>query len=97
MSLAMLVLLERLNPVERAVFVLRESFDVGFDEIAAIVDRSEDNCRQILTRARRRVAETSRASTPTPSSAARWPPASSPPPARATSKAWSPCSPRTPS
>ena len=56
-SLAMLVLLERLNPVERAVFVLRESFDLGFAEIAAIVDRSEDNCRQILTRARRRLAD----------------------------------------
>ncbi len=56
-SLAMLLLLERLNPVERAVFVLRESFDLGFDQIAAIVDRSEDNCRQILTRARRRVAD----------------------------------------
>src|SRR4051795_7704447 len=56
-SLAMLVLLERLNPVERAVFVLRESFDLGFDEIAAIVDRSEDNCRRILTRARRRLAD----------------------------------------
>src|SRR4051794_937221 len=56
-SLAMLVLLERLNPVERAVFVLRESFDVPFDAVAAIVDRSEDNCRQILSRARRRVAE----------------------------------------
>src|SRR4051812_9703984 len=40
-SLAMLVLLERLNPVERAVFVLRESFDVPFDAVAAIVDRSE--------------------------------------------------------
>src|SRR4051794_27862480 len=40
-SLAMLLLLERLNPVERAVFVLRESFDLGFDQIAAIVDRSE--------------------------------------------------------
>src|SRR3954452_15384787 len=56
-SLAMLVLLERLSPVERAVFVLRESFDFGFDEIAAIVERSEDNCRQILSRARRRVAD----------------------------------------
>jgi RNA polymerase sigma-70 factor (ECF subfamily) len=53
----MLVLLERLNPVERAVFVLRESFDLGFDQIATIVDRSEDNCRQILTRARRRIAD----------------------------------------
>ncbi|HET6547060.1 MAG TPA: RNA polymerase sigma-70 factor [Solirubrobacter sp.] len=56
-SLAMLVLLERLSPVERAVFVLRESFDLGFDEIAAIVDRSEDNCRQILSRARRRLGD----------------------------------------
>ncbi|HWK26825.1 MAG TPA: RNA polymerase sigma factor SigJ [Solirubrobacter sp.] len=54
-SLAMLVLLERLSPVERAVFVLRESFDVPFADVAAIVDRSEANCRQILARARRRV------------------------------------------
>ena len=56
-SLAALVLLERLSPVERAVFVLRESFDFEFSEIAQIVERSEDNCRQILSRARRRVAE----------------------------------------
>ena len=54
-SMAMLWLLERLTPVERAVFVLRESFDLDYGEIAAIVDRSEDNCRQILSRARRRV------------------------------------------
>jgi RNA polymerase sigma-70 factor (ECF subfamily) len=54
-SLAMLVLLERLSPVERAVFVLRESFDFDFAQIAAIVDRSEANCRQILVRARRRI------------------------------------------
>src|SRR4051794_38146309 len=56
-SLAALVLLERLAPVERAVLVLRESFDFSFAEIARIVGRSEDNCRQILTRARRRVAD----------------------------------------
>ena len=56
-SLAMLVLLERLSPVERAVFVLRESFDLDFATIALIVDRSEANCRQILVRARRRVDE----------------------------------------
>ena len=37
--------------------MLRESFDFGFDEIAAIVERSADNCRQILTRARRRLAD----------------------------------------
>jgi RNA polymerase sigma-70 factor, ECF subfamily len=54
-SLAFLVLLERLNPVERAVLVLREAFDMGFGEIAEIVGRSEDNARQILSRARRRV------------------------------------------
>src|SRR4051794_39531982 len=56
-SLAMLVLLERLSPLERAVFVLREPFDFEFSEIAAIVERSEDNCRQILSRARRRLAD----------------------------------------
>jgi RNA polymerase sigma-70 factor (ECF subfamily) len=56
-SLAFLVLLERLSPLERAVFVLRESFDLGFDEIAAIVERSETNCRQILSRARRRLGD----------------------------------------
>src|SRR3954469_13667614 len=56
-SLAALVLLERLSPVERAVFVLRESFDFEFSEIAEIVERSEDNCRQILSRARRRLAD----------------------------------------
>ena len=95
-SLAMLVLLERLNPVERAVFVLRESFDVDFAEIAAIVDRSEDNCRQILSaRAAGAWPTSARASTPTRPSAARSPRASSPPPARATSRASWPCSPRT--
>jgi RNA polymerase sigma-70 factor (ECF subfamily) len=59
-SIAMLTLLERLTPVERAVFVLRESFDLDYAEIAEIVDRSEDNCRQILSRARRRLDEDAR-------------------------------------
>jgi RNA polymerase sigma-70 factor, ECF subfamily len=54
-SLAFLVLLERLTPVERAVLVLRDAFDLPFSEIAEIVERSEDNCRQILSRARRRI------------------------------------------
>src|ERR671919_2534562 len=57
LSMAFLVLLERLSPVERAVFLLRDVFDFGFDEIAAIVGKSEDNCRQIAVRARRRVQE----------------------------------------
>jgi RNA polymerase sigma-70 factor (ECF subfamily) len=56
LSLAFLVVLERLSPVERAVFLLREAFDYGYDEIAGIVGKSEDNCRQIAVRARRHVA-----------------------------------------
>jgi RNA polymerase sigma-70 factor (ECF subfamily) len=59
-SLALLRLLERLTPVERAVFVLRESFDLDYAAIAEIVERSEDNCRQILSRARRRIEDDSR-------------------------------------
>lgn len=55
LSLAFLVLLESLTPVERAVFLLREVFDHGYDEIAAIVGKSEENCRQIAVRARRHV------------------------------------------
>ncbi len=55
LSMAFLVLLERLSPVERAVFLLRDVFDFGFDEIAGIVGKSEDNCRQIAVRARRHV------------------------------------------
>ena len=56
-SLAFLVLLERLTPDERAVLVLRDSFDYPFAEIAEILGKSEDNCRQILSRARRRVGD----------------------------------------
>ena len=57
LSLSFLVLLETLSEVERAVFLLREVFGYGYDEIAVIVDRSEVNCRQIFTRARRRIDE----------------------------------------
>ncbi|WP_405866030.1 MULTISPECIES: RNA polymerase sigma-70 factor [unclassified Streptomyces] len=52
-SMAALLLLERLSPLERAVFVLREVFGFGFDEVAAAVGRSESACRQLLVRARR--------------------------------------------
>ena len=55
LSLAFLVLLESLSPVERAVFLLREVFGYGYDEIARVVGKSEDNCRQIAVRARRQV------------------------------------------
>ena len=50
-SLAFLALLERLNPVERAVFLLRQVFDYDYREIAPIVDKSESACRQIFHRA----------------------------------------------
>jgi RNA polymerase sigma-70 factor, ECF subfamily len=52
-SMAALLLLERLSPLERAVFVLREVFGFGFAEIAAAVGRSEAACRQLAVRARR--------------------------------------------
>ncbi|MFE2359529.1 sigma-70 family RNA polymerase sigma factor, partial [Streptomyces virginiae] len=52
-SMAALLLLERLSPLERAVFVLREVFAFGFDDVAAAVGRSEAACRQLLVRARR--------------------------------------------
>jgi len=57
LSTAFLVLLESLTPVERAVFLLREVFEYGYDEIARIVERSEENCRQLYVRARRHVDE----------------------------------------
>ena len=57
LSMAFLLLLERLSPVERAVFLLHDVFDYGYDEVAAIVGKSEDNCRQLTLRARRHVGE----------------------------------------
>jgi RNA polymerase sigma-70 factor (ECF subfamily) len=55
LSMAFLVLLERLSPVERAVFLLREVFDYPYDEIAQIVGKSEANCRQMAHRAKSHV------------------------------------------
>jgi RNA polymerase sigma-70 factor (ECF subfamily) len=55
LSMAFLVLLERLTPVERAVFLLREIFDYKHSEIAAALNLSQANCRQILRRARQHV------------------------------------------
>ena len=57
LSLAFLVLLESLSPEQRAVFVLRDVFDYGYDEIAEIVGKSEDNVRQLVSRSRRHVEE----------------------------------------
>jgi len=57
LSLALLVLLESLSPEQRAVLVLHDVFDYGYPEIAAIVGKSEDNVRQLVTRARRHVQQ----------------------------------------
>src|SRR5262249_19005686 len=55
LSIAFLVLPERLRPPERAAFLLHEVFDVGYAEIARILEKSEAACRQMIHRARERV------------------------------------------
>lgn len=59
-SMALLLLLERLTPTERATFVLREAFGYSHREIAAILDHSEAGCRQLHRRARQRLADPAR-------------------------------------
>jgi RNA polymerase sigma-70 factor, ECF subfamily len=51
----LLMLLERLNPMERAVFILRESFSESYSSIADLTGQSEDNCRQLLHRSREKI------------------------------------------
>ncbi len=58
-SMALLLLLERLTPVERAVFILREIFDYTHGAIAEVLELSEANCRQLLRRAREHVRQAS--------------------------------------
>jgi RNA polymerase sigma-70 factor (ECF subfamily) len=70
LSMAFLVLLEALSPVERAVFMLREVFGYGYPDVARIIGKTEVNCRQIFARARQHIAEGGRA------------PGHAPPPAR---------------
>ena len=57
LSLAFLHLLEKLSPVERAVFLLREVFDYPYEQVAEIVGKSPENCRQILSRAHTHIEE----------------------------------------
>jgi len=57
LSMAFLMLLERLTPAERAVFLLREVFDYDYAEVAGALGQSEANCRQILRRAKQHIAE----------------------------------------
>ncbi len=60
LSLALLAALERLNPVERAVLILRDVFDLEYTEIADIVDKTPANCRQLAKRARRHAGDARR-------------------------------------
>jgi RNA polymerase sigma factor (sigma-70 family) len=71
LSMAFLVLLEALTPVERAVFMLREVFGYGYPDVARITGKTEVNCRQIFARARQRVAAGGRARFGAPSPARR--------------------------
>jgi RNA polymerase sigma-70 factor (ECF subfamily) len=57
LSLAFLHLLEKLSPIERAVFLLREVFDYPYEQVAEIVGKSPENCRQILSRAHAHIEE----------------------------------------
>lgn len=57
LSFAMLVVLESLGPLERAAFLLHDTFGYGYDELAQILDRSPTTCRKLVSRARQRVAE----------------------------------------
>jgi RNA polymerase sigma-70 factor, ECF subfamily len=57
LSIAFLAVLERLSPIERAVFLLRDVFDYEYDEIGQMVGKSSTNCRQILKRAKQHLAD----------------------------------------
>lgn len=56
-SVALLLALETLSPVERAAFLLHDVFDLSFDEIAPVIGKTSANCRQLATRARQRVRD----------------------------------------
>ena len=62
LKLAILMLLERLSPAERAAYILREAFDYSYRRIAEILRIAEANCRQLVVRARKHLAEGRRAS-----------------------------------
>lgn len=92
LSMAFLVLLEALSPVERAVFMLREVFGYGYPDVARITGKTEVNSRQILARARQRIAGAGR-----PASRCGWSgsTASRAPWHTTPEGAWSACSPST--
>jgi RNA polymerase sigma-70 factor (ECF subfamily) len=71
LSMAFLVLLEALSPLERAVFMLREVFGYAYPDVARITGKTEVNCRQIFARARQRIAAGGRARDAAPAPARR--------------------------
>ena len=66
LSMAFLLVLDELGPVERAVYILRELFDYDYDDVARIVGKTPDHCRQLLHRARARVVAIRDRTAPTP-------------------------------
>ena len=62
LKLAVLLLLEKLSPTERATYVLREAFDYSYDQIASILQMEEANVRQLVSRARKHIADGRRTS-----------------------------------
>ena len=66
LSMAFLLVLDQLGPVERAVYILRELFDYGYDDVARIVGKTPEHCRQLLHRARTRVVGSRDRVAPTP-------------------------------
>lgn len=95
LSLALLVLLESLSPEQRAVLLLHDVFDYGYPQIAAIIGKSEDNARQLASRARRHVEQGRPRFQTTREQREGWDGGSSRPPSRATSPDWRRCSPTT--
>ena len=65
LSIAFLLVLERLNPVERAAYLLREVFDYDYDALAEVLGKSHANCRQIVSRAKRRLGPPAARAAPT--------------------------------
>lgn len=70
-SLALLVVLESLSPVERAAYLLRRVFDYGYTEVASILGKSEPNCRQLVSRAEEHIRERRPRFEPAPAEAER--------------------------
>jgi len=96
LSTAFLVVLERLTPDQRAVFLLGDVFGYSYDELAAILGKTPANCRQLAVRARRRIADNRPRFDPSPRQPTNWYGASSQRPSMATWRLSLPSSPLMP-